>query len=118
MDKHRRQVVFEAIVDCDASTARWRFADPAGYPDGANQYFYACAPTYELDVSGLWIVETNIIFSSPNTTHYHDGEKILLIYNVNTQIRVNVMKESKDGDEVITYDSIVQIGAGLTIQIV
>ena len=40
------------------------------------------------------------------------------MYNVNAQVRVNVTKESKDGDAVITYDRIVQIGAGLTIQIV
>ena len=40
------------------------------------------------------------------------------MYNVNAQIRVNVMKESKDGEAVITYNRIVQIGAGLTIQIV
>ena len=66
-----------AKVDCDASTARWRFADPAGYPDGANQHFYACVATYWLGMPRLWIVEMNIIFSSPNTTHYHDGENII-----------------------------------------
>lgn len=68
-------------------------------------------------MSGLWIVETNIIFSSPNTTHYHDGENIIDVY-VNAQVRVNVTKKSTDGDAVITYDRIVQIGTGLTIQIV
>lgn len=105
------------IVDCDASTARWRFFDPAGYPDGANQHFYACVATYWLGMSGLWIVETTIIFSSTNTTHYHDGENIIDVY-VNAQVRVNVTKKSTDGDAVITYDRIVQIGTGLTIQIV
>ena len=65
----------------------------------------------------LWIVEMNIIFSYPNTTHYHDGENIIDVY-VNAQVRVNVTKKSTDGDAVITYDRIVQIGTGLTIQIV
>ena len=37
----------------DASTARWRSSDPAGYPDGVNQHFYAAVPTYGLDPLGL-----------------------------------------------------------------
>ncbi len=37
----------------DAFTAHWRTADPAGYPDGVNQHFYACVPTYGLDIFGL-----------------------------------------------------------------
>ena len=37
----------------DASTARWRSSDPAGYPDGINNQFYACVPTYALDPLGL-----------------------------------------------------------------
>ena len=37
----------------DASTARWRTADPAGYPDGVNQHFYACIPTWMIDIMGL-----------------------------------------------------------------
>ena len=36
----------------DASTARWRSSDPAGYPDGVNQHFYAGAPTLGLDILG------------------------------------------------------------------
>ena len=37
----------------DASTARWRSSDPAGYPDGINNQFYAAVPTYALDPLGL-----------------------------------------------------------------
>ena len=37
----------------DASTARWRSSDPAGYPDGVNQHFYACVPTWMVDIYGL-----------------------------------------------------------------
>lgn len=35
----------------DASTARWRSSDPAGYPDGINQHFYA-APMLGIDILG------------------------------------------------------------------
>ena len=37
----------------DEKSARWRSADPAGYPDGLNQHFYAAIPTFGLDVFGL-----------------------------------------------------------------
>ena len=37
----------------DASTARWRSSDPAGYPDGINQHFYAAVATTEIDFLGL-----------------------------------------------------------------
>lgn len=36
----------------DASTARWTSSDPAGYPDGINQHFYAEVPTLGLDILG------------------------------------------------------------------
>ena len=42
----------------DASSARWRTADPAGYPDGVNQHFYACIPTTSIDMLGLSTRET------------------------------------------------------------
>ena len=37
----------------DASTARWCSSDPAGYPDGINQHFYAAVPTVSIDILGL-----------------------------------------------------------------
>ncbi len=37
----------------DEKSARWRSADPAGYPDGINQHFYAAIPTFGLDILGL-----------------------------------------------------------------
>ena len=40
----------------DASTARWRSSDPAGYPDGANQHFYAAIPTLGIDPLGCWVL--------------------------------------------------------------
>lgn len=43
----------------DERSARWRSADPAGYPDGLNQHFYAAIPTLGLDVLGLDIWHYN-----------------------------------------------------------
>lgn len=40
----------------DASTARWQSVDPAGYPDGANQHFYAAIPTLGIDPLGCWVL--------------------------------------------------------------
>ena len=37
----------------DEKSARWRSADPAGYPDGINRQFYACVPTNVCDPLGL-----------------------------------------------------------------
>ena len=47
----------------DASTARWRSSDPAGYPDGINNQFYACVPTYDIDPLGLCTSIAGIIIS-------------------------------------------------------
>ena len=43
----------------DASTARWRSSDPAGYPDGINNQFYAAVPTYTIDMLGLKVLSMN-----------------------------------------------------------
>ena len=40
----------------DASLARWRSLDPAGYPDGINQHFYAAVPTNSIDPLGCWVL--------------------------------------------------------------
>ena len=45
----------------DEKSARWRSADPAGYPDGLNQHFYAGVPTLGLDILGT------------DYYYYHDG---------------------------------------------
>ena len=48
----------------DASTARWRSSDPAGYPDGINQHFYACIPTCALDLLDLKILSLDSTINS------------------------------------------------------
>ncbi len=51
----------------DASIARWRTSDPAGYPDGINQHFYAAIPTLGMDPLGLrYVVDTSM--SAANQT--------------------------------------------------
>jgi len=37
---------------------RWASADPAGFPDGPNQHFYAPVPTMGVDPLGLWTTGT------------------------------------------------------------
>jgi RHS repeat-associated protein len=36
-----------------SEAGRWASADPAGFPDGPNQHYYACVPTMGLDPLGL-----------------------------------------------------------------
>jgi RHS repeat-associated protein len=37
-----------------AEAGNWASADPAGFPDGSNQHYYAAVPTMRLDPLGLW----------------------------------------------------------------
>ena len=49
----------------DATTARWTSSDPAGYPDGINNQFYAAVPTYALDPLGLrYVVDSSMSASN------------------------------------------------------
>ena len=42
-----------------AEVGNWASADPAGFPDGPNQHYYAAVPTMGLDPLGLAIVFSN-----------------------------------------------------------
>ena len=95
----------------DASTARWRSSDPAGYPDDINNQFYAAVPTYTIDMLGTWIVNISITFSSPNATYtYSIGDKQMYVpYIVNAN--VSITKEKTDKDNVLfMYENIGNIG--------
>lgn len=37
--------------------ARWTSSDPAGFPDGINNHYYACVPTIDIDFLGLATLE-------------------------------------------------------------
>lgn len=43
----------------DPEVARWTSADPAGFPDGTNQHYYAPVPTHQIDPLGLAITLTS-----------------------------------------------------------
>ena len=95
----------------DASTARWRSSDPAGYPDGINNQFYAAVPTYTIDMLGTWIVNISITFSSPNTTYtYSIGDKQMYVPHI-VNANVSITKEKTDKDNVLfMYENIGNIG--------
>ena len=97
----------------DASTARWRSSDPAGYPDGINQHFYAAVPTYALDPLGTWIIRTtNFGVSGPV------GEKIITGNNKFNGIAygfctINFKREVTDTkDSVFFYSSSINTTVG------
>ena len=87
----------------DASTARWRSSDPAGYPDGINQHFYAAVPTYALDPLGCWIVRINSFnVGYPNGTEFkvtNETDKV----NIALLGHANITLSREDGDEGVGF---------------
>ena len=81
----------------DASTARWRSSDPAGYPDGINNQFYAVVPTYALDPLGCWKMTVIGVASAPKPTQYiPSGET-----TVNVAVEIPLVRfviEREEGD--------------------
>ena len=87
----------------DASTARWRSSDPAGYPDGINQHFYAAVPTYALDPLGCWIVRINSFnVGYPNGTEFkvtNETDKV----NIALLGHANITFSREEGDEGVGF---------------
>ena len=87
----------------DASTARWRSSDPAGYPDGINNQFYAAVPTYGLDILGLEIISldatiNNAIITIRNSNYGKDTNSVFYkMDNLNYNIEI------KSGNKSIFY---------------
>jgi RHS repeat-associated protein len=52
-----------------SEAGRWASADPAGFPDGPNQHYYACVPTMGLDPLGLIQLDSGLSsnYSSSST---------------------------------------------------
>ena len=90
----------------DASTARWRSADPAGYPDGINNQFYAAVPTYVLDPLGLasfTISFSNIIPENGSTYLYEIGNSLMVTTASGGTVTITgTISESERGD-VFSY---------------
>ena len=102
----------------DASTARWRSSDPAGYPDGINQHFYAAVPTFNIDLLGMYIVQivdsnnsNNIVTSSTSLVIGNNGNVFNYSSNpllsksgsgeliISIQVSLNVMSSLKKASE-------------------
>jgi RHS repeat-associated protein len=60
----------------------WASADPAGFPDGPNQHYYACVPTMALDPMGLatWGVRVVGSMSDNGTDRDDTGASELGVY--------------------------------------
>jgi RHS repeat-associated protein len=56
-----------------SDAGRWTSADPAGFPDGPNQHFYAPVPTMGLDPWGLeeWTVYRETLSRAPSNLVAH-----------------------------------------------
>ena len=72
----------------DASTARWTSSDPAGYPDGINQHFYAGAPTLGLDILGtLYYYYYGGYYYYSDVDYFANGEVKTEINNINDALQ-------------------------------
>ncbi len=91
----------------DASTARWRSSDPAGYPDGLNQHFYAAVPTLEIDTMGLEIIIYGDITITPS-----DGS-MYTIENQPTSFNASLKIKFTGEDKILAKNG--KFGFGLTL---
>ena len=73
----------------DPKLARWRSSDPAGFPDGINQHFYACNPTMAIDPWGLeeWYIVTGG-FTQHHQSEYIEGIFVLPQGNTYMEYRI------------------------------
>ena len=93
----------------DASTARWRSSDPAGYPDGINQHFYAAVPTIEFDISGLWIISISDINAiGPGNIEVSDSNSTVPV-SLSGSAKVKIVRENGDsGTKTFNFATIVR----------
>lgn len=88
----------------DASLARWRSSDPAGYPDGINQHFYAAVPTYELDLLGFWKLSVIVVAYSPASDQViPDGQSTASVNVEVPLVRFLIQREKGDGTGEKTF---------------
>ena len=91
----------------DEKSARWRSADPAGYPDGLNQHFYAAVPTLEIDTMGLEIIIYGDITITPS-----DGS-MYTIENQPTSFNASLKIKFTGEDKILAKNG--KFGFGLTL---
>ena len=87
----------------DASTARWRSSDPAGYPDGINNQFYACIPSIEIDNLGMWIITTsNISLTGPIGRYEISGNETFNGTAIGS-CTINITREDSDRRDLTLF---------------
>ena len=94
----------------DEKSARWRSADPAGYPDGLNQHFYAAVPTLEIDTMGLEIIIYEDITITPSNGSVYTIENQPTSFNASLKIKFTgedkILAKNGKFDFGLTLDSI------------
>ena len=84
----------------DASTARWRTSDPAGYPDGINQRFYAGVPTIGIDILGTTWGNLDFVYHF----YFGNGKSVSLsdigLSTVIENSAINKGIQSRFGDQI------------------
>ena len=94
----------------DEKSARWRSADPAGYPDGLNQHFYAAVPTLEIDTMGLEIIIYGDITITPSNGSVYIIENQPTSFNASLKIKFTgedkILAKNGKFDFGLTLDSI------------
>ena len=100
----------------DASTARWRSSDPAGYPDGINNQFYACVPTYNADPLGLasfTISFSNVIPIDKSIYQYEIGksEFVKVISSAIVTITGTRSESERERGDVFSYGRNIIMGS-------
>ena len=94
----------------DEKSARWRSADPAGYPDGLNQHFYAAVPTLEIDTMGLEIIIYGDITITPSDGSMYTIENQPTSFNASLKIKFTgedkILAKNGKFDFGLTLDSI------------
>ena len=100
----------------DTSTARWRSSDPAGYPDGINNQFYACVPTYNADPLGLasfTISFSNVIPIDKSIYQYEIGksEFVKVISSAIVTITGTRSESERERGDVFSYGRNIIMGS-------
>ena len=99
----------------DEKSARWRSADPAGYPDGINRQFYACVPTNVCDPLGLasFTISFNNVTPVDGSTYLYEIGKTprVLTPSGGTVTITGTISESERGN-VFSYRRDLIMGSG------
>ena len=98
-DKDLQAYVF-SYRNYAAASAPWRTSDPAGYPDGINQGFYAGVPTIGIDILGTTWGNLDFVYHF----YFGNGKSVFLSdIGLSTAIEnsaINKGIQSRFGDQI------------------